>query len=177
MVKKPIDEAPAGPAKANVDNVRLGPGDKAPTFTLESHDGERIRLSDHLGKATNLVVYFYPADDTPGCTKEACQFSENLAAFAASHADVIGISPDGVQSHRQFKDKYAISFTLLSDPDHSVAALYGAWGTTTLSGKTSTGIIRSTFLIGADGVILRSWYNVRADGHAEKVLEELRSLS
>lgn len=156
--------------------VRLGPGDAAPTFTLENHDGEQVHLSDHLGKVENVVVYFYPADDTPGCTKEACQFSENLAAFAASRADVIGISPDDAQSHRRFRDKYNLAITLLSDPDHAVASRYGAWGTKTLYGRTTTGIIRSTFLIGADGVILRSWYNVRADGHAEKVLEEIRSL-
>ena len=151
--------------------ARLQAGAKAPEFTLPDQDGTAVSLSDFAGR--QVVVYFYPADDTPGCTKEACQFNENLAAFERSGVAVVGISPDGDVKHRKFRDKYGLTFPLLSDTDRSVMAAYGAYGEKTMYGKKTVGVIRSTFLVGADGTIERAWYNVRADGHAAKVLAEL----
>jgi peroxiredoxin Q/BCP len=153
---------------------RLNAGDKAPAFTLPDQDAHPVALKDFAGRP--VVVYFYPADDTPGCTKEACQFNENLSAFERSGATVVGISPDGAAKHVKFRDKYGLTFPLLSDPDHGVMEAYGAWGEKTLYGKKSVGTIRSTFLVGPDGVILRAWYSVKADGHASKVLEELEKI-
>jgi peroxiredoxin Q/BCP len=118
-------------------------------------------------------VYFYPADDTPGCTKEACQFNDNLAAFDGADVPVLGISPDDAASHVRFRQKFGLHFPLLSDLDHSVMVAYGAWGEKSLYGKTVTGVIRSTFLIDGHGIVRRAWYNVRADGHAAKVLAEI----
>ena len=151
--------------------TRLEAGGKAPKFTLPDQDGKQVSLSDFAGKP--VVVYFYPADDTPGCTKEACQFNDNLRAFSRIGAAVVGISPDGAAKHVRFREKYGLKFPLLSDPDHEVMAAYGAWGEKTLYGKKTIGTIRSTFLIDAKGVVTRAWYNVRADGHASKVLDEL----
>jgi peroxiredoxin Q/BCP len=153
------------------DKIRLGPGDKAPAFTLPDQDGAKVALRDFAG--TPVVVYFYPADDTPGCTKEACQFNDNLRSFSRTGVTVLGISPDGAEKHKAFRKKYGLRFALLSDTDHAVMARYGAWGEKTLYGKKSVGVIRSTFLVGADGKIRRAWYHVKADGHAEKVLAEL----
>lgn len=151
--------------------AKLEAGDKAPAFTLPDQDGTRVKLSDFKGRT--VVVYFYPADDTPGCTKEACQFNENLAAFSRSDAAVIGISPDGAEKHQRFRAKYGLTFPLLSDTDHRVMEAYGAYGEKTLYGKKTVGVIRSTFVVGPDGKVARAWYNVRADGHAAKVLAEL----
>jgi thioredoxin-dependent peroxiredoxin len=164
---------PAKPDKTKTDGetTRLGPGDRAPAFTLADQDGTKVALRDFAGKA--VVVYFYPADDTPGCTKEACQFNDNLRAFSATGAAVLGISPDGAEKHKAFRKKYGLRFPLLSDTDHAVMERYGAWGEKTLYGKKSVGVIRSTFLIGADGLVQRAWYHVKADGHAEKVLAEI----
>ena len=153
--------------------ARLEAGDKAPAFSLPDQDGKKVALKDLLGKTT--VLYFYPADDTPGCTKEACQFNDNLATFSRAGAHVVGISPDGAAKHQRFRDKYGLRFPLLSDPEHKVMESYGAWGEKTLYGKKTTGVIRSTFLLDDKGKVVRAWYNVRADGHAEKVLEEVRS--
>jgi peroxiredoxin Q/BCP len=153
------------------DKIRLGPGDKAPAFTLPDQDGAKVALRVFAG--TPVVVYFYPADDTPGCTKEACQFNDNLRSFSRTGVTVLGISPDGAEKHKAFRKKYGLRFALLSDTDHAVMARYGAWGEKTLYGKKSVGVIRSTFLVGADGKIRRAWYHVKADGHAEKVLAEL----
>jgi peroxiredoxin Q/BCP len=146
-------------------------GDKAPAFTLADQDGKKVSLKDFAGRP--VVVYFYPADDTPGCTKEACQFNDNLRAFTRAKVVVIGISPDGAEKHVKFRSKYGLKFPLLSDPDHKVMEKYGAYGEKTLYGKKTVGVIRSTFLIGADGKIARAWHHVRADGHAEKVLAEV----
>jgi peroxiredoxin Q/BCP len=148
--------------------AKLQPGDAAPPFRLPDQDGHDVSLADFAGR--RVVLYFYPADDTPGCTKEACQFNERLPGFAAAGTEVIGVSPDGSASHVAFRDRYELEVTLLSDPDHHVMEAYGAWGEKTLYGRTSIGVIRSTFLIGPDGRIEQSWYNVRADGHAAKVL-------
>ena len=150
---------------------RLEPGDRAPAFTLPDQDGRPVSLADFAGSP--VVVYFYPADDTPCCTKEACQFNENLSAFGRSGAAVVGISPDGAAKHVRFREKYGLAFPLLSDPGHEVMTAYGAWGDKTMYGKKTVGTIRSTFLVGDDGRIARAWYNVKADGHATKVLEEL----
>ena len=127
-------------------------------------------MNDFAGQP--VVVYFYPADDTPGCTKEACQFNDNLRAFTRAGVAVLGISPDGADKHMKFRNKYGLKFPLLSDADHAVMENYGAYGEKTLYGKKTVGVIRSTFLIGADGKIARAWHHVRADGHAEKVLAE-----
>ncbi len=150
---------------------KLEVGDEAPPFTLPDQDGTDLALTDFAGQ--RVVVYFYPADDTPGCTKEACQFNDNLASFGAAGVPVIGISPDGSAKHQRFREKYGLRFPLLSDPDHAVMERYGAWGEKTMYGRKVTGVIRSTFLIGPDGHIERAWYNVRADGHAAKVLAEI----
>jgi peroxiredoxin Q/BCP len=153
--------------------VKLESGGKAPSFKLPDQDGKTVSLKEFAGAP--VVVYFYPADDTPGCTKEACQFNDNLRAFSRSGVKVVGISPDGAEKHKKFRAKYGLRFPLLSDPDHEVMTAYGAWGEKTLYGKKTTGVIRSTFLIGPKGTIERAWYSVKADGHAEKVLEEVKS--
>jgi len=154
--------------------AKLEEGDKAPKFTLLDQDEKKVSLKDFAGEP--VVIYFYPADDTPGCTKEACQFNDNLRAFSRAGVKVVGISPDGAVKHTKFRSKYGLKFPLLSDPEHSVMAEYGAWGEKTLYGKKTVGVIRSTFLVDPKGAVRRAWYNVRADGHAEKVLEEARGI-
>jgi peroxiredoxin Q/BCP len=151
--------------------ANLEPGDQAPAFTLPDQDSRPVSLEDFKGR--KLLLYFYPADDTPGCTKEACQFNDNLHAFQAAQVPVVGVSPDDAASHQRFRSKFGLQFTLLSDPDHAVADQYGAWGERSRYGQTFVGILRSTFLIDEEGKVERAWYNVRADGHAAKVLEEL----
>ncbi len=150
---------------------KLDTGDKAPAFTLPDQDGNDVSLAQFSGAP--VVVYFYPKDDTPGCTKEACQFNDNLHAFSAAGVPVLGISADGAEKHQAFRSKYGLTFPLLTDADHQVGEAYGAWGEKTLYGKKSIGVIRSTFLIAEDGTIRRAWYHVKADGHAAKVLAEL----
>jgi len=154
--------------------AKLEVGTPAPVFSLPADDGSVV--SSRSLKGRRFVLYFYPADDTPGCTKEACQFNENLAAFAAANIVVLGVSPDGAEKHTKFRSKYDLAFSLLSDPTHATMEKYGAWGEKTMYGKKTVGTIRSTFLIDASGKIARAWYNVRADGHAAKVLEEANSL-
>ena len=130
-----------------------------------------MNLADFAGQ--RVVLYFYPADDTPGCTTEACQFNDNLGAFGLAGVPVIGISPDDAASHTKFRTKFSLGFPLLSDPTHKTMQAYGAWGPKTLYGRKSIGVIRSTFIVDGAGKIARSWYNVRSDGHAAKVLAEL----
>ena len=149
---------------------KLAAGAKAPAFTLPDADGKKVSLSSFAGH--KVVVYFYPRDDTPGCTKEACQFNDALSQFEGLGIPVIGISPDKAASHVRFRDKYGLQFPLLSDPDHTVMEKYGAWGEKTMYGKPTTGVIRSTFLINEKGKVARAWFGVKADGHAAKVLEE-----
>jgi peroxiredoxin Q/BCP len=149
--------------------TKLVAGDVAPAFRLPDQDGQFVALADFAGQ--RVVVYFYPADDTPGCTKEACQFNERLDGFSKANTAVIGISPDSAATHVRFREKYELAVNLLSDHDHGVMEAYGAWGEKTLYGRTSIGVIRSTFLVGTDGRIEQAWYHVRADGHAAKVLE------
>jgi thioredoxin-dependent peroxiredoxin len=147
----------------------LEPGQPAPPFSLESHTGETVTL-DSL-KGTPTVIYFYPKDDTPGCTKEACQFNDAVPDFAGRGVDVLGVSADDGDSHRRFRAKYNLGFTLLTDAGNEVATRYGAYGEKMLYGRPTTGTIRSTFLVDEEGRIERAWYGVRADGHAAKVLD------
>jgi len=148
--------------------ARLEEGAAAPAFTLPDSGGTPVSLSDFAG--SQVVVYFYPRDDTPGCTKEACQFNDALTQFEGLGVPVIGISPDKAASHVRFRDKYGLRFALLSDPEHTVMEKYGAWGEKMMYGKATTGVIRSTFLIDAGGKVAKAWYGVKADGHAAKVL-------
>jgi peroxiredoxin Q/BCP len=148
------------------------PGDPAPDFSLPDDRGEVRRLSDRRGHWT--VVYFYPEDDTPGCTTEACQFRDTHASFGDADAEVWGISPDGSASHARFRSKFDLPFTLLSDEDHAVAEAYGAWGLKKLYGREYMGIQRSSFLVDPEGRIERAWPKVKADGHAAEVAEALR---
>ena len=134
------------------------PGDRAPDFNLQDQDGARAALSDFHGR--KLLLYFYPKADTPGCTAQACSVQENLLDLAGLGVDAVGISPDPPERQKKFARKYKLSFRLLSDPEHRVAAAYGAWGEKSMYGKTYEGILRSSFLIGGDGRILRAWYKV-----------------
>jgi peroxiredoxin Q/BCP len=143
----------------------------APDFTLESDQGEEVSLSSFRGD--KVVLYFYPKDDTPGCTKEACSFRDDYSQFTLKKAVVIGVSPDPEESHQQFRAKYNLPFYLLSDPDHEVAEMYGAWGEKTVFGKTREGILRSTFIIDEEGKITKVFRNVKPEGHAAEVLEYL----
>src|SRR5215475_5620940 len=149
----------------------LAPGDKAPAFALEGDDGKTHTLSDFAGKT--LILYFYPKDNTPGCTTEACDFRDESAALAKKKAVVVGVSPDSVASHGKFRDKHELNFLLLADPDHKVAEAYGAWGDKVLYGKKFKGIIRSTFVIDEKGRVVSAQYKVSAKGHAAAVLETL----
>lgn len=151
--------------------ARLIEGAKAPSFTLQNQAEENVALKDFAGE--RFVLYFYPADDTPGCTKEACQFNEELGAFRSAGVRVVGVSPDSAATHVAFQKKYGLTFDLLSDPDKKVMAAFGAYGEKMMYGKRVTGVIRSTFVIGPTGKIERAWYGVRTDGHAARVLATL----
>lgn len=147
-------------------------GKKAPAFTLEGSDGEKHSLKDYLG--SNVIVYFYPKDDTPGCTKEACNFKALHKKFQKQDTVVLGVSKDSLDSHEQFIDKFKLPFTLLSDPSTKMMEKYGAWGEKNMYGKITVGCIRSTVLIGADGKVLRHWKKVaNAEAHPEQVLKWL----
>ncbi len=149
-------------------------GDTAPDFTLKADDGRDVRLSDLRGKP--VVLYFYPADDTPGCTKEACAFRDRRHDMEQRGAVVLGVSPDTVESHGKFRDKYSLNFPLLADPDHTVAESYGAWGEKNFMGRKSIGIRRSTFVIDREGKVAKTWHRVSVDGHDEQVLAALAKL-
>ena len=151
----------------------LTEGDPAPDFELATDGGGSTKLSDLLGK--RVVLYFYPKDDTSGCTKQACGFRDNQAALAEQNAIVIGVSPDGVASHDRFRDKYDLNFPLLSDPDHVVAEAYGAWGKKKMYGREYEGIIRSTFVIDAEGRIEKVYAKAKAAENPQQVLEDLTS--
>jgi peroxiredoxin Q/BCP len=148
-------------------------GQKAPEFTLASSDGAKVTLKELRGRP--VVLYFYPKDDTPGCTREACAFRDEYAALKRK-AVLLGVSPDSVESHERFRDKYKLPFSLLADPDKVVAKKYGAFGEKVLYGKKVVGMIRSTFVIDAEGVVRKVFPKVRVDGHAEKVLEAVAQL-
>jgi peroxiredoxin Q/BCP len=149
-------------------------GQRAPAFTLTAGDGAKVRLADLKGRP--VVLYFYPRDDTPGCTREACAFRDQQAALKKIGAAVLGVSTDSVESHAKFRDKYRLSFPLLADVDHAVAEKYGAWREKNMYGKKSMGIQRSTFLINADGKVAKVWKAVKVDGHDAQVLAALREL-
>lgn len=149
-------------------------GDPAPAFTLTADDGQTVQLSDLRGRT--VVLYFYPKDDTPGCTKEACGFRDAWTDVQESGAAVFGVSPDGVASHQKFRVKYRLPFPLLSDPDHSVAAAYGAWGEKSMYGKKYAGILRTTFLIDGTGRVRQVFQKVKPEGHADEVLAAIRQL-
>jgi len=149
----------------------LEPGTKAPAFTLVSDSGEKVKLSQFKGKT--VVLYFYPKDDTPGCTKEACAFRDAQSEMAKLGAVVLGVSPDTVESHMKFRDKYTLNFPLLADPDHAVAELYGAWREKNMYGKKSMGVQRSTYIIDGQGKIVKLWKKVSVDGHDADVLAAL----
>ena len=146
-------------------------GRPAPDFTLPTETGEPLTLSDLRGHA--VVLYFYPKDDTPGCTTQACGLRDVYGEIRERGATVLGVSPDSVASHVEFKEKYGIPFTLLADPEHEVSELYGVWVERNTYGKKSMGINRSTFVIDADGNVVEAMRGVRADGHADKVLAAL----
>ena len=152
--------------------ARLEVGTKAPAFTLLNQDGRQVALKNFVG--SRVVLYFYPADDTPGCTKEACQFNDQLGQLRGLEVSVLGISPDAAAAHVAFRAKYGLAFDLLSDPDKRVMASYGAYGEKMNYGKVVMGVIRSTFVIGPTGTIEHAWYAVHADGHAARVLASLR---
>lgn len=149
-------------------------GSKAPSFTLTADDGSKVKLSDLQGSI--VVLYFYPKDDTPGCTKEACAFRDRQSELVKHGVKVLGVSPDDKDSHIQFKEKYQLNFPLLVDKDHKLAEKYGAWREKNMYGKVSMGIQRSTFLIDSDGKVAKVWKRVQVDGHDAKVLEEVSKL-
>jgi len=146
-------------------------GEPAPDFTLTDDSGEAVTLSSFRGKP--VILYFYPKDDTPGCTKQACGLRDSYAEYEAHGAVILGVSPDDAGSHARFKEKYSLPFTLLADPDRTVAEAYDVWREKTNYGKTSMGIVRSTFVIDADGNLVKAFYGVKPDGHAEKILKVL----
>jgi len=152
----------------------LEPPAKAPAFSLKATDGKTVKLSDFKGKT--VVLYFYPKDDTPGCTKEACAFRDRLSEIHALGAVVLGVSADDVAKHVAFTEKYSLNFPLLADIDHAVCEKYGAWREKNMYGKVSMGIQRSTYIIGPDGKVARLWKKVSVDGHDEQVIEALREI-
>jgi peroxiredoxin Q/BCP len=146
-------------------------GKPAPDFELQSDTGETVKLSDLKGHP--VVLYFYPKDDTPGCTVEACEFRDSYNVFRERGAEILGVSPDDVASHGKFKSKYELPFTLLADPEHEVAEKYGVWGERNSYGKKSMGIKRSTFIIDSDGNVARAMMGIKPAGHASEVLDSL----
>jgi peroxiredoxin Q/BCP len=149
-------------------------GKQAPDFVLASSEGGELRLKELKGKT--VVLYFYPKDDTPGCTREACDFRDSQATLKKKGVVVLGVSGDSLASHDKFKTKYKLNFPLLSDPEKTVAKKYGAWGEKVLYGKKTVGMIRSTFVIDGEGVVRKVFPRVKVDGHAGKVLEAVEAL-
>jgi peroxiredoxin Q/BCP len=152
----------------------IEPGRKAPEFSLKDQSGKTHRLADYAGRP--VILYFYPKDDTPGCTKEACAFQDNLPRFGKSKAAVLGVSVLDEKSKAKFADKYSLTFPLLADPDHEVIEKYGAWQEKSMYGKKYMGVARITYLIGPDGKVVKRWDGVKVDGHAEEVLAEIKAL-
>jgi peroxiredoxin Q/BCP len=156
--------------------MAIAEGRRAPDFTLNDQDGTPVSLADHRGR--HVVVYFYPRDETPGCTQEACGFRDLWGEIEAEGAVVLGISPDTSASHRKFVDRHELPFTLLADPNRKVMEAYGAWGEKTMYGRQVVGVIRSTVWVGPDGRVVKHWRRVpKAADHPAKVLEALRSRS
>lgn len=158
------------PAQASPPTI----GTKAPAFTAINQANEKVRLSQFKGQY--VALYFYPKDNTPGCTVEAREFRDSLEEFQAANAVVIGVSPDSVESHCKFIERFELNFSLIADEKHELAEAYGAWGEKSMYGKTFDGVLRSTFLIGPDGVLVQTWHKVKAEGHAEQVLNYLQGL-
>jgi len=154
-----------------VSDVRLAPGDQAPDFTLPDADGRQVSLSALLGQ--RVIIYFYPAAMTPGCTKEACDFRDSRQDLSDAGFAVLGISPDSPAKLAKFAEREGLTFPLLSDPDKTVLKAYGAYGEKMLYGKKSVGVIRSTFVVGADGAIERAYYGVKATGHVARLRKDL----
>lgn len=154
-------------------SIKLQNGEKAPNFELQANDGNLYSLNSFSDKT--LILYFYPKDNTSGCTTEAIEFTSKKEEFEKLNAVIVGVSPDSVESHCNFISKNNLGIILLSDPDKKVAEAYGAFGEKKMYGKTTKGIIRSTFVI-KNGTIVKSYYNVKAQGHAEKVLEDIKGL-
>lgn len=150
----------------------LSKGMKAPEFELKDSEGNIHHLSDYKGQT--IVIYFYPKDDTPGCTKEACSFRDSYADFREAGVEVIGISPDTVNSHTKFANKYDLPFTLLADPEHEVCEAFGVWGLKKSFGREYEGVYRTTFIIGPEGEIKRVFENVKPSDHSQEVLEEVK---
>ncbi|MEZ0094271.1 thioredoxin-dependent thiol peroxidase [Streptacidiphilus sp. EB129] len=152
--------------------MRLQPGDTAPAFTLPDADGKQVSLADHLGR--KVIIYFYPAALTPGCTKQACDFTDNLDLLAEAGYDVIGISPDKPEKLGRFREKEHLKVTLVADPEKEVLIAYGAFGEKTMYGKTVTGVIRSTLIVDEQGKVEHAFYNVKATGHVAKLIRDLK---
>ena len=153
--------------------VTLAKGDQAPDFELADQDGKVHKLADYAGQT--VVLYFYPRDDTPGCTKQACSFRDDMDEIGAEGAVVLGVSTDTAESHQKFITKYELNFPLLVDTDAEVATRYGAWGEKTLYGRKSIGMTRATFVIGPDGVLSKVWKRAKAADHGQAVLKALRT--
>ena len=154
-----------------MSETRLSPGDTAPDFSLTSDTGETVRLAELRGR--KVIVYFYPAAMTPGCTKQACDFSESLASLQEAGYEVLGISPDRPEKLLKFRDSYSLTIQMLSDPDRETLAAYGAFGEKTMYGKKVQGVIRSTFVVDEDGKLELAQYNVKATGHVAKLRRDL----
>ncbi|MDA2803721.1 thioredoxin-dependent thiol peroxidase [Nocardiopsis suaedae] len=155
-------------------NTRLQPGDTAPDFTLPDADGKEVRLSEVLASTgKRVVLYFYPAAMTPGCTTEACDFRDNLRDFDTAGLTVLGVSPDAPEKLARFREKEGLTFPLLGDPDKGVLTAYGAFGEKKNYGRVVQGVIRSTLVIGTDGTVEKAFYNVKATGHVDRVKREL----
>ena len=152
--------------------VTLAKGDLAPDFQLPDQDGNQHRLADYAGRT--VVLYFYPRDDTPGCTKQACSLRDEMDEIEAEGAVVLGVSTDNAESHQSFRDKHQLNFPLLVDTDAVVATRYGAWGEKVLYGRQSIGMTRATFVIGPDGVLTKVWKRAKAADHGQAVLKALR---
>ncbi|RXH23482.1 bacterioferritin [Bradyrhizobium nanningense] len=152
----------------------MAEGRKAPAFRLPRDGGKEVTLADYAGQ--KLVLFFYPRADTPGCTREAIDFTRLASAFAAAGTAVLGVSADPLKAQEKFRDKHGLGVPLISDEQHKMLEAYGAWGEKSMYGKTFLGILRTTVLVGADGEVARIWRNVRVDGHADAVLEAARSL-
>ena len=151
---------------------RLAPGDTAPAFTLPDADGNDVSLASHQGR--KVIVYFYPAALTPGCTKQACDFTDNLDVLAAAGYDVIGVSPDKPEKLAKFREQESLKVTLVGDPSKAVLEAYGAFGEKKLYGKTVTGVIRSTIVVDEAGKVEHAFYNVKATGHVAKIIKDLK---
>lgn len=153
--------------------MTIAEGKPAPDFSLPDETGTMRKLSDFRGSP--VVLYFYPKDDTPGCTTEACNFRDDYSAYTQSDVVILGVSPDSPKSHQKFKEKYNLPFPLLADEDHSICSAYGAWGLKMSYGKEHEGVLRTTYLIGTDGIVLRVFHNVKPAEHSAEVLEALKS--